>query len=414
MGKRGASEIDWIMSLSIFLLYVGWFFAFILPNISIATNQKSIITFLEDDFSGAFKWHLYKFPVFIFSNITGEHIPIIIDYSSNRTDLKFANDIPLAIWNGKLIFMLNISSDTETQWLLNGGSFEQSYMGEGLDIEPETASTYNMSVSFENSLPVGATYKSKERIKRISYIINTITFIPVNASYANLGFAGAYTARSGNINYTSIVFDRNTAIFNYLTFQENPEYSLSINMNLDDYDSYYTDNLYFGDFDYDNSTKNVIYSADHVTLYGKDSLSLYFQDNVLFNFTYYNQTLKLNADIAVSDNYEYSMIFHEGDYKNASRYNYYTEFGAVSTVEGLDFDNIITDYDSLKSLWELDNNFAILVYDNSSAYTYLYEPKYQIGKFNPGGKPVYADTVDYYALGADGTLSPVSVNYRIW
>ena len=43
MGKKGVSQIDWILSLALFLLYVGWLFIFIMPGINLGSNTDNTV-----------------------------------------------------------------------------------------------------------------------------------------------------------------------------------------------------------------------------------------------------------------------------------------------------------------------------------------------------------------------------------
>src|SRR3989344_5818346 len=98
MQKRGVSQIDWIMSLAIFLLYVIWFFIFISPGLTLGSNKDSFMLLLEDKFIEEFSWQLGKFPLFVEYNSTSGMKPIIINYTLNKTDIKFEDGTDFVIW----------------------------------------------------------------------------------------------------------------------------------------------------------------------------------------------------------------------------------------------------------------------------------------------------------------------------
>jgi len=143
-------------------------------------------------------------------------------------------------------------------------------------------------------------------------------------------------------------------------------------------------------------------------------LTIFFDGDVEFNMTYYNTSLGLDITIPFTGNYEYNYYFHDGNYSSISRTDYVTKFGVIENLEGVNLDNISTDYDYLKNKWNFPKNFNILVYENTSAYSYLQNAKYEIGTFNPNKRNVFAQTEDIVALNNDGTYTSIHVNYRIW
>jgi len=416
MKKRGTSQIDWIMSLALFLLYIGWFFAFVTPSIKFDSNKDSYMILLKNDFKDEFNWELHKYPLFIEHNETGVQKPVIIDYSFNNTQIKFLDDTDYIIWNDKLIFLAELNSNIETFWILQGANHTNSLDYYGLNAKDNWASTENFSVNFDDGLIDTIVYKEEEIIDDGSYKINDVAFNPSNYSYNNFGFMAVYESKTENINHTSFIFANNYEIHNYIT-QENTEstYLFKIEMELDDYESYYSNNNYYGDFDYDNESQFSNYTYDSVTFYSTGKgLTIFFDDDVELNYTYYNTTLNVVINMLFTGNYEYKYFFHDGDYNTISRADYNARFGVVETLEGINLEIISTDYDYLKSKWFFPKNFNILVYENTSAYSHLQDVKYEIGEFNPKRKSVYAQTEDITALNNDGSFTNIHVNYRIW
>ncbi len=112
MRKRGVSQLDWIMSLALFLLYIGWFFVFVAPSISFNSNKDAVMILLEKKFEDEFTWQLKRFPLFIESNETGQLKPILMDYTYNSTQIKFIDGMDFIFWEDKMIFLANLTSGT--------------------------------------------------------------------------------------------------------------------------------------------------------------------------------------------------------------------------------------------------------------------------------------------------------------
>jgi hypothetical protein len=414
MGKRGASEIDWIISMSIFLLYIGWFFAFVLPQVNVMAGKDASMYMLKDAFYERNSWSMHKFPVFVFSNTTGQFIPAIADYEMNRTDLHMADRRTFELWNGRLLFLADIETSPGVYYLLDGGSFQDEEQSEGLNIVEDWLSTSNLSVYFESSLPEKIRYKDDDRADDISFLINGVLIDPLNHSHSNFGFAGVFEYKTGSLNITTFVFQHNPDVLMHISAQEDVTYSMVMRMKLDNYDSYFSDNNNFGDLRYSNLSQTEIFSHDYITLYGDDALSIYFNDTADINLTYYNRTLWMAADFTIKDDDWIKLSFHEGDFGDAEEYSTSYAYGAVEELEGLRLEDFSADYDELKQAWGYDKEFYIAIYENTTSLSYQYEPSYVIGEFDPKEGLVYAEDVDYLALTPEGEMRPVRVNFRIW
>lgn len=407
--KKGTSQVDWIMSLGLFLLWVSWFFIFIKPQIDSVTSSNSNIDFLKNDFYDEFKLELVKYPLFIQSNSTGNYLPVII--LQNRTDIKFLDGYSYVYFGNKLIFLANISESTEAFWILEGTNYNQSYFGEGLEVTENRFTAENFTAYPNEGLIDRVKYKERELLKNSEYFINDIQIVPENYTVYDYGFTGIYTASFGNFNMTSMMFDGNSEIQFFL--KNFNEYDLKIDMELTEFDSYYSSNIIFGDFNYTEDQEYVNFTSDYVTLYGRHAFSIFFNSNATFNFTYYNETLLMTINIPLAEEDSFRYVFHDEDFDNISRYTYDTRFGVKETIHGLYLENITSNYTYFRQKWRYSENFNIQVYENSTVYNYLYEPKYEIGT-NPGKIRVYAEKEDLNSLNMEGEKSPVSVSYRTW
>jgi len=414
MGKRGASQIDWILSLGLFLLYVGWFFAFIAPNISFVANKNSLMIILQNNFDNEFNHEIKRFPLFIEYNETSSQKSIVLNYTSNVTNIRFLNGNNYIIWNNKLIFLANITQETETFWIIEAAP-ETTYEVWGLNSEEDWASTENLSVEFNNKLLKKATFKQNTWIEDSDYYLNEEDLTPIQTNYTDKGFVAIYESSTGNINHTSLIFANNQEIYNFITLEQESDVRLKINFELGLFDAYYADNNNYGNFGSQDEVHYADFSYDYITLYTEtESLSMFFDNDVDFNFTYYNDTLDLEMTIPISNDYEYRYVFHDGNFTDILREDYSSRFGVIETLEGVDLDSINTNYTYLKTEWRFPNNFYISIYDNTSKHIDQEEPIFQIGSYRPGNKNVFAETKDMFKLTDEGDYEPISINYRIW
>ncbi|MBT3720738.1 hypothetical protein HN789_04035 [archaeon] len=408
--KKGVSQIDWIVSLALFLMYITWFFVFISPQVNFQDNQDSTITYLKDDFFNEFKWQLKKTPIFVESNHTGM-VPVIMENVFLSDNLRFADDTNHIVWKDDLIFLANLSGETKIYEILEGVSYTQTYNYKGISTDSNSASVKNASFNFENSLLNYAQYNGDERIKDIDYFINGDRMNPNASDYDTYGFVVFYNSHLGNINHTTFLFDENSQSYARLSSPPGFNYSIILQIDLYDYDSYYSDNNNFGDFTYGNDSTQISYSHSKITFFGSDSLTLFFDGTANFNITNFNSTLTVIVEFDVFDDYMYEFLFHsEGQDKQ--RLSAVANIGSSKEIEGIYLDNISTNYLYLKDKWGIESNFYIGIYENSSEL--ITDPEYEIGNFVPDRKRVYAETQNTYALANNGGFTPISVNYRIW
>jgi len=234
MQKRGTSQIDWIMSLALFLLYIGWFFVFISPQISLGANKDSLMIVLKDNFHDQFSWELDKFPVFIESEKSGLY-PIVFDYNPNNSDIRFLDGTEFVIWDSKLIFQANLTPNMTTYWVTKGGGYSHNYESTGFDRDEDQATVENMTVRFENMLLDYVNYRNQEKITDVQYRVNNEALFADNTSFEDYGFAAFYRSNS-EINHTTIVFSGGKEIYNFVNTGD-AEYTLALDIVLDDYQS---------------------------------------------------------------------------------------------------------------------------------------------------------------------------------
>ena len=117
------------------------------------------------------------------------------------------------------------------------------------------------------------------------------------------------------------------------------------------------------------------------------------------------------------DRAEYSIIFHEGNYLNVSKFEYSYSYGASEKLDGIDTGKNY-DYEELKRVWNYPNSreFIIMVVNSTSANSYMdNEVFYRLGPEEPDNYlSVYSEDFDSYVLDEYGERTPVTVNIRVW
>lgn len=372
--KKCISQLDWVMSLALFLLYLGWFFTFIIPNLNIQKERTIKIELLKNNFLEEHKIEKNYFSLFVTSEQQQKNKPIIVKkpFTQNTSFYMYKDNFVL---NNYLFFISDIYEK----------NIFDIYLGENYNIsnyypilaDSNNCIIENMSVDFKKELPHEIYYKNNLKIKINDYLINNISILENNGYFNKKNFAAVYQKQS-NINFTTIIFSNNPEIyfilflpeeynydeyinndnFNYL--ENLPTYDLEINLELENYLSYYSDNNNYGDFDYLNTSQKININSDFVKIYSNSESLIFFFNNSEYEFESYNTTLLLKIKTKI--NYNNTIFKIAFDRNNLKKQDYDYFYGVLKTNKGIFLEDI-KNYTYYKNKWNLD--FYITIYNES-------------------------------------------------
>jgi len=429
MHKRGVTQIDWAISLSIFLLYIAWFFIYINPSFIKDDTGEVLSYMVESKFRVDYEWNISKVPLLIYSNATRENEPIIAEfnYAWDKNKTLLGDDINFIFDNGKIIFLGNIINETNIFWLMN--SVEDYNKTEEIT-DLNSYSTYatnsrNLSVYFENAFFSSVYYKDRVRINNTKIYVNDEN-MDTSGSYSESNFAAIYRINSDVFNHTTYVFAGNPGIYNYFNFNTQASYSLRISTNIYNYENYYATNEFYGNkTSLPDCTSEEPYSFEneYLNFYNTgtepDAMTLIFNKTASIKLCYDGIKIKANISFTIANETWYKIEFNEGDYRNItlSRYNY--DFGIVQREKGLYLPRIEEmDYYELKNSWNYpdERDFRITVWNISRA-TLANRTEYMIKDVGPNKSIIKDVTVaewDDFILTKEGDKYPVLINIRTW
>ncbi|MEM3374084.1 MAG: hypothetical protein QXE31_02570 [Candidatus Woesearchaeota archaeon] len=402
--KRAVSQLDWVMSLALFLLYLAWFFSFILPNLNFQKNKNTNLYILKENFITDFSYITTKTPLFIISNKTFNNKPIIIDFPYSY---NLFSEEDIIFYENKLLLLTNITQKKIINFYenLNISKNNNFY---NIQSDEEKTSVNNMVVYFSNSLPKKIIYKQNSKILDINYKINSISFNPSNFSHEKDLFLSSYKAKTGNINFSTLIFSDNHEIYFLITNPETEKYELELDLDLDNYASYYSDNLHFGNFSYSSEKQYIRFFSDKITLYNNNDKLTLFIENSQFNITNFNDTLKINIKTEINNSL-FKISFDSDPFNpldiNKKDYDYSFGIKEIESFILLD-KNENSNYTFYKN--KIDFDFYISIYNETNSEIF-----YELGINNPKKRQVYAETESYMAL-KENNIFPVLVNFRIW
>jgi len=119
--KKALSQVDWAMSLAIFLMYLAWFFIFVKPMLYPSTNMGVLLDILDDGIEREIFQDISRLKVFV-SHTNNAYEPVIIPFDKDWQESKIAHSADyFVIDDGRMFFLANTSKSTVFQVLSSQG-----------------------------------------------------------------------------------------------------------------------------------------------------------------------------------------------------------------------------------------------------------------------------------------------------
>ncbi|MBU0758195.1 MAG: hypothetical protein KKF44_09060 [Nanoarchaeota archaeon] len=431
MQKRGLSQIDWAMSLGIFVLFIAWFFMFLMPQYEIDASKDALVLNVKNNFYRDYSWNIEKVPLFVFTKNVYEYTPIIVNFSLDWAEFAFDSELPYVNENNQLVFLSNIGNYPETIWLINGMNTTSTKGVTNLIATPTWATTEkNIGVYFDGSFLNRIYYNGTRMLSsyRVYFKANgTDDFERYNAennTFTDLGVMAKYKSFTQGISHTFFVYAMNSVVHSFVSVN-NPEftdqtYEYLIKFNLGNYTNYYSNNLIFGSFNITGENSQASFSSEYVTLYNdKNAVSFFFDRNTSMMFNMSNATLNVQFLFLLDDAAEFEIVYHEGSYNNLSRYGYNYTYGIIERHEGFSLDKIRNslNYEELKESWKYPKNkeFSLTVWDAPpEKIGDMDDILLGMGPEDPETIAVHSEDIPDFILDEKGEKTPITINIKVW
>jgi hypothetical protein len=345
MEKRGASQIDWAISIGVFIIFLTIFVILVHPLVSQRPLQISNLDNVVEKFTKAGEpntivWSINKVPIYFDSSLD-ETRSVSIEFPHNwkTENTSFTDKRAFLIDENRIFFFhqLNVSE----AWLVNSDFNYTQNSTPAIDCDATRAETASLELDILNGELQAIGYNGNEMASNIDLDVSGA------ATFSDKSFICKYTKGAHDF----YVMD-DSVIFNY--FDSGP---VKLEMDLpDDYYDYY----------YDGSAHSVPYDGNCTTRNGIGMIDFYDSDGIAFasdglNATFCSRnesgTLKLNLSLEFKN--PYKIILHDGNYINASEYaDTKIGLGLAQALEGLSYDKLAelndsrhTDYSRLKQDW---------------------------------------------------------------
>ncbi len=422
MQKRGQIEVDWVISLSIFMLYLTFFFIYIRPMLSPIESMESLISVAKEGMEKNITWSVETVPFFISSNVSAVDEPVIVPlpYPWRPGSFALASKEYFLFEEGKIFFLANASSKAE-YWLSH--TDEASY-SLGTPVRDLSATASSASVSkkdfraeFENNIIKRVEHKGKYRLTNFNLSLEGTTITAaeiINKSTNITPVVAQYKILTQSMNHSAYVFAENSRIYSYARLYS-PALNFTVSATLGNYTKYYSDETHSG----------VIEEIGCSSFFGKyidiyetlSGMTFITSENSNISICNANGTAELKIRMDLKNETKYDIILHSGDYTATQQYlNYYkTEFGMVENLTGWSEQRInrtnLTYYKDLKKQWDYpeERDFSFYITNASDTAMYSYEPE-------PTGSAanVYVKKLQGYVIDEYGDKKLYTLRLRVW
>jgi hypothetical protein len=309
-GKRGDSNIDMVISLAIFLVFLAWFFVFLRPFAEPKESIASLSSIIDSNIKDS-EWQVEETKIFIFSNNSGmEPQAAYFPFEWNESSFQFVPERQFALRQGMLFFYADAS---ESPLLLAHSTENHSQLG-GCEISASDKffTAAGARADFSSSQLSNLSYYGKILITGISALLNNESQQPDNSSFSNMNAAAFYEMSSGNTSSLYAAFCNSSRIFYRIDAGGRKE--IEMDFSLGNFTSYYINNEENGDFSNIAANSSFIYLYDNSSSTG---VSLLFgsEADILLNAEGHILSARINSETASA-----WISPHQGNYTQPEKY----------------------------------------------------------------------------------------------
>lgn len=418
--KALAIDFDWIISLGIFLIYLGVFFIAIRQLPAQQSPASALLSSVLDHVSDSTKWSVQKLPLLIASNISGNE-PVIVRFSYDWKNFSFKDNTSFDHADSWLVFPRNLKEGKNLLELVTSGenyttqltNFDLTAGTEGASVDSQ-----QFASGFKSSMLSRANHFGKERLSDFNISISGVALTPeAAAAEANTTTLSArYKLSFAQLNHTSFIVAGYSRILNYVTSAATEPHNLSVSVTLRNYTFFHINNAVSGTINY---TRRECRSSTgrYIDFYDSTSgVTFILPEGANMSFCASSDTVRFSADFSITNETRYDIIFHPGDFNATLKYvsPYRTAFGLAENLTGLSQQLYRklneTDYLALKRNFSYpgSRDFSFFLYNESGTLIFSYQPEIA------GITNVFVQEATVFLLDKYGTKSKHTLRARGW
>jgi len=352
--KKGLNQVEWVISLSIFVIYLIWFFVIVRPSLYNSQTTDTFKDNLRDEIEEYASFDVKRIPVKIISSIKDDDVGFVIDGMYEEESNMYLEGRYFDIFDDKLIFLKDVNATDE---MIDVISSYENYTKDSpyYDFHASESSfrTSNMIVEINNGIIRDVDYRSEDLVLDQNIYSKGESIDSWEKMNQKSEISSSYKIIHQIFNLTTILFAENTKIYNSWCITEGD--SSKLVYDLGEFDSYYSDyynNRIFTD-DEDRCDSMI---RDFVSFYNDDiksSLTFVFDKNVTVNVCNKN-TSQISISFTANKDVDFWTIIHRESYQRGIELKkaYRIIKGKTITVSGISrirlLDLLNSDYTQLK------------------------------------------------------------------
>ncbi len=407
--KRGDSQVDWAISMSIFILALALFVIYVKPMLN-QEQQPDYFTILMDKIDQELYWQVDDYPIIIQSDYNLSNEPISVEYPLTYNKSYILMPEKSFLVDNNLWFVADLNNGSTRFDLIHSGSpYAEFEEDNDLFTDNESATTSEFTVKFLNYVPSKLSYK-EEAVSDLRIMFDGAE-PSKNSSYDRSATVARYESVDEELGQIqTYVFSGSSRIYSYIT--PTFEREISFEMVLHNFSDYYIDNLdnsqiTYPDFCVEKTNSLISFSDSGLTLL------FAFDRNATFSFCTDNRSINFNINLTADNLTLFKLFLIDGQATSFNKYlNPYTaKFGFNEKLSGLSLDKITTlsnlSYSKIKQDWGA-GDFKITVYDwNSTSLLSFGQNPYTAAT-------VYSKDLVTNVLFSNGTSEKGTLNVRAW
>jgi hypothetical protein len=206
MQKRGISQIDWVISLAFFSIFLMLFFMFINSRVSMPLKSDTLVNDAETAFLNDVSWQVQKTPIFTDFYQTG---PVIAQFYPDNMTNYYLGGKCFAMDDNRLFYVA--SGDSVNYLIASNETYPKCNETLALTSDENEATTKQAGFEFENGLLEKAYYKGKLRISDLQFFGRFS-----NYSYESTDVFAKYTASAADMEQKTYVIANSTGVMVFI------------------------------------------------------------------------------------------------------------------------------------------------------------------------------------------------------
>ncbi len=417
--KKGLTQIDWAISLAIFLLYIAWFFIFARPQV---TND-SLLKPLSSDFLSRFDeevmWGVSKTPIFISSsqNYSG---PVFVNASIVGNNFYIDGTTNYLLDEDKLVITDFFSSQKNVYYLIKSDEIYNNTPGQ-VDLEITqnmTSNSKNLSISINQGLLETISHFEQVKLNSFSIRLNDQDITRENNTFEDKKLLASYNIYSQPINVYTKTYALST--LTRILIERNDDfnrYNLTISYELPLFEGFYSNGENKMSYSNDSECQNFI--SNYLRFY-ENNLSLVIETSEDLNMSICadNQESRITMNTQLEQTL--SISFEIVPDKEGVKTSFNLSNGLSENLTGYDEGLLVNlEYDALKTKlrFSQEHGFSIKAYDSSKsnlAKRTKTNTLLDIGGVKQNNYEIYSKETEKIMIDKYGNQRPITLVVGVW